>query len=214
MRFNKNAVILIVIAATFALGGTIAAKNNTDSAAQEISRQTKITMEQARKIALERASGKIESEELEKEHGKLIYSFDIRNAQGTITEVNVDAYTGAVIAVEEEDAQKEAAENQKEKSEKMQKKGDDDDEKGEEKEHRANIKKYSKQAKITMAQAKEIALKKVPGTITEEDLEMERGRLQYAFDIKDANGKVYDVEIDAKTGEILKAAEDNEDDDK
>ena len=131
-----------------------------------------------------------------------------------ITEVNVDAYSGAIIAVEEEDADKEAAEKREEKNEKMQK-SDDDDEKNEEKEHRANIKKYSKQAKITMAQAKEIALKRIPGTITEEDLEMERGRLQYAFDVKDANGKVYDVEIDAKTGEILKAVEDdeNEDDD-
>lgn len=70
-----------------------------------------------------------------------------------------------------------------------------------------------KQAKITMEQARAIALARVPGTITEEDLEMERGKLQYAFDIKDASGKIFDVEIDAKTGAILKAVEDSEDDD-
>jgi uncharacterized membrane protein YkoI len=72
-------------------------------------------MEQARQIALERAPGTIEEEELEKEHGKLVYSFDIRNAGGTITEVQVNAQDGSIAGVEEEEAKKEAEEKRKEK---------------------------------------------------------------------------------------------------
>lgn len=72
-------------------------------------------MEQAREIALKRAPGTFESGELEREHGKLVYSFDIRNERGTITEVQVNAKDGSVVSVEEENAEKEAAEKRKEK---------------------------------------------------------------------------------------------------
>ncbi len=78
----------------------------------------KIGMKKARELALQKASGKIEGSELEKEHGKFVYSFDIRNGKGTITEVQIDAYTGAVVSVEEENKQQEAAEKAKEKKEK------------------------------------------------------------------------------------------------
>lgn len=78
----------------------------------------KIGMAKAKAIALKNASGKIQSSELEHEKGKWIYSFDIRNAKGTISEVNIDAYTGTVVAVEEENQQKEAAEKKQEKKEK------------------------------------------------------------------------------------------------
>lgn len=67
-----------------------------------LQRQAKITMEQAREIALRRAAGNVEGGELEREHGHLVYSFDIRNAKGTITEVQVDAKSGKVVRVEEE----------------------------------------------------------------------------------------------------------------
>ncbi len=78
----------------------------------------KIGMAKAKAIALKNASGRIQSSELEKEGGKMIYSFDIRNKKGTITEVNVDAYSGKVIAVSEENPKKEAAEKKQEKMEK------------------------------------------------------------------------------------------------
>jgi hypothetical protein len=74
----------------------------------------KIGMTRARAIAAEKAPGHIESAELEKEHGKWVYSFDIRNDKGTITEVQVDAYSGAIASVEEENAQQEAEEKSKE----------------------------------------------------------------------------------------------------
>ena len=77
---------------------------------------------------------------------------------------------------------------------------------------KTNQSKYAKEAKITMAEARAIALKKVPGTILEEDLEKEDGRLQYAFDVCSENNQIFDVEIDAKTGEALKAELDDKKD--
>lgn len=89
----------------------------------KLAKQAKITIDRAREIALEKVpNGKVESEELEKEDGLLVYSFDIRNEKGTITEVQVDAKTGEVVSVEIEDAAKEAAEKEKEAKEKSSKK--------------------------------------------------------------------------------------------
>lgn len=70
----------------------------------------KISMKKAKVIALKQVpGGKIESAELENEGGKLIYSFDIKGNSG-ITEVNVDAMNGKVVAVQNESPAKEAAE--------------------------------------------------------------------------------------------------------
>lgn len=83
----------------------------------QLAREAKISMEQARTIALQRAPGNVEDGELERENGKLVYSFDIRNAQGTITEVQVSAINGQVVSVEQETAEQEAAEKRKEAEE-------------------------------------------------------------------------------------------------
>ena len=59
-------------------------------------------------------------------------------------------------------------------------------------------------AKITIEQARAIALKAHPGQITDEELERERGGsgLRYSFDVK--NGAVTsEVGVDARTGRVL-----------
>jgi len=76
-----------------------------------VSAQAKlIGMKRAKQLALAQVKGKIKSSELEKEKGTKVYSFDIRNAKGGITEVLIDAYTGKVIEVKEESAADEAKE--------------------------------------------------------------------------------------------------------
>ena len=66
------------------------------------------------------------------------------------------------------------------------------------------------EAKISREQAEKIALGRVPGgTIKEVELEKERGKLVWSFDIAASNsGEVLDVEIDAQTGEVLKIEKD------
>ncbi len=65
---------------------------------QELAKQAKISIGEARVIALKAHPGKITDEELEKEPGGsgLRYSFDIK--RGLVTqEVGVDAQTGKVL---------------------------------------------------------------------------------------------------------------------
>jgi uncharacterized membrane protein YkoI len=60
------------------------------------------------------------------------------------------------------------------------------------------------QAKITIDQARSIALKAHPGKITDEELEKESGGsgLRYSFDVKNGT-KTYEVGVDARTGKLL-----------
>ena len=74
----------------------------------------KIGMTRATQIATKRVHGTVKSKELEHENGRWIYSFDIRTGKGKITEVNVDAYTGKIVAVDVENSSKEAKEAQDE----------------------------------------------------------------------------------------------------
>ena len=63
---------------------------------------------------------------------------------------------------------------------------------------------FAANAKITIDQARSIALNAHPGTITDEELEKEKGGsgLRYSFDIK--SGKAaYEVGVDAQTGKVL-----------
>ena len=63
---------------------------------------------------------------------------------------------------------------------------------------------YAAQAKITLNQARAIALKAFPGTITDQELERERGGsgLRYSFDIK-RGATTHEVGVDARTGAVL-----------
>jgi uncharacterized membrane protein YkoI len=85
----------------------------------DLQKEAKITMAKAREIALTKVKGgKIESGEIERENGRLIYSFDIKTSKPGITEVNVNAMTGKVVDVHTENAAKEAAEKKQEAKEK------------------------------------------------------------------------------------------------
>src|SRR4051794_32139207 len=103
----------------FAFAVLVIAGSGSSVSAQEkkvnakLAKQANITMEQAGEIASKRIAGTIEESELEKEHGKIVYSFDIRTADGKVSEVQVDAKTGEIVRIEEEDAKAEAKEKSK-----------------------------------------------------------------------------------------------------
>ncbi|MBO0733820.1 MAG: PepSY domain-containing protein [Methylocapsa sp.] len=65
-------------------------------------------------------------------------------------------------------------------------------------------------AKISIAEARAIALKAHPGKITDEELEREAGGtgLRYSFDIK-SGSSTYEVGVDAKTGRVLENGEES-----
>jgi hypothetical protein len=109
-------------------------KEGEKATAAKLEAQAKITKAEAQKIALDKVpGGTIKEGELEKEKGKLLWSFDIATP-GTkdITEVQVDAMTGAVLDIAKEtvaDQEKEKKEDSKMKA----KKEKEDDEKEEKK---------------------------------------------------------------------------------
>lgn len=117
MKSRNNAanlaIYVFMVIGLFILSATTNfAQEKGEKPNAKLVKQAKITMAQAREIAQKQATGSIEGEELEKEHGKLVYSFDIRNEKGTITEVQVDAKTGKVVSTEEETKAQEMKEKQ------------------------------------------------------------------------------------------------------
>jgi len=91
-----------------------ARKEPTTQAA--LRKEAKIAEADARKTALAAVpGGKVQSHELEREKGRLIYSYDIKVAgKSGVEEVNVDAMTGEIVAHEHEDAKAEAKEKKAE----------------------------------------------------------------------------------------------------
>jgi len=62
----------------------------------------------------------------------------------------------------------------------------------------------AKDAKVSLTEARAIALKAHPGKITDEELENEKGGsgLRYSFDIK-RGAVTQEIGVDAKTGKVL-----------
>ncbi len=89
-----SAVVLVL-----ATSAAVASHVNHDLHAQ-----AKVSEADARTTALQKVpDGIIASSELEKEHGKLIWSFDIKRPDSKdITEVQVDAKTGAIVSTQVE----------------------------------------------------------------------------------------------------------------
>jgi peptidase YpeB-like protein len=81
--------------------GTAATRSTID---RGLAAQAKITLDSARTIALQKVPhGSVASEELEREKGHLIYSFDVKvPGKSGIQEVNVNALTGSVLGVHHE----------------------------------------------------------------------------------------------------------------
>lgn len=108
----KN-VVHSILAGALALSLTACA--SSESKESRLAARAKISRADAEKTALTKApNGTVKEGELEEEHGKLIWSFDIATP-GTkdITEVGVDAITGEIVSVENETA----AQQTKEKAE-------------------------------------------------------------------------------------------------
>lgn len=123
---KKSFMLAVLITPLFTSGSLAIVKTASPARSEQtetqnqakLAKQARIKKERAQQIALKRAPGTVESAELEKEHGKLVYSFDIRNAKDTIDEVQVSAITGKIVRVEHENKKQEAGEKRKEGKEK------------------------------------------------------------------------------------------------
>jgi uncharacterized membrane protein YkoI len=112
----KKTLIRALVAGFLVVGLCVSAGAQTQTAKKSkipaaLKKDAKISIEEARATALKKVPGEIQEEELEKENGKLVYSFDIRaTGQKDITEVQVSAIDGSIVSVEKENAASEAKE--------------------------------------------------------------------------------------------------------
>jgi hypothetical protein len=121
MKFN---IIICSILTLGLLAGLAGCATEKEQAAK-LEAKAKITKAEAEKIALGKVpGGTIKEGGIEKEKGKVIWSFDIATL-GTkdITEVAVDAMTGAVVAIDKETPADEAKEKKGKKAEDEEKEG-------------------------------------------------------------------------------------------
>ena len=112
----KNIIPALLTAGLLASGLTACMTAKESQA--DLMIQAKISETEARQIAMSKVpNGTIKEGELEKEHGKLIWSFDMSTpGSANTTEVNVNAITGAIVSVEQEtpkQAAKEKGEDEK-----------------------------------------------------------------------------------------------------
>lgn len=99
---NRSRVMIMPIAISVALAvGTVWADSTKDKL--QMSQNAKITIDQAIKSATERVPGKVIEVELEKKHDKAVWEVEVVSADNKISEVHVDAMSGAIIDVEMKD---------------------------------------------------------------------------------------------------------------
>lgn len=115
---SKNIIRSLLVCGLLAAGLTACTTEKESGEGQaktaKLAAQAKVTKPQAESIALAKVpGGAIKEGELEKEHGRLIWSFDIATPGTTdITEVQVDAVTGSVVSVDLETAADQEKERQ------------------------------------------------------------------------------------------------------
>jgi uncharacterized membrane protein YkoI len=114
---NMRKVILSLVESVAVVALIAATSNGAEESQVVLKKQAKITEAQARSTALAMViNGTIKSSELEKEHGILIWSFDIATPKAQdITEVQVNAKTGKIVSTHIETSAEQAKETQSEK---------------------------------------------------------------------------------------------------
>jgi peptidase YpeB-like protein len=108
MKMKKSGILTVGFALVVAAVTTVQAQPSE----ARLMKETKVAKSRAEKTALTKVpDGIIKSAELEREHGLLIWSFDIAKL-GTknITEVQVDAKTGKIASVKIETLKDQATE--------------------------------------------------------------------------------------------------------
>ena len=108
-RFVPLAAIVLSAAAAGAQASTHHAKVETQA---DLQKEARMTMTDARAMALATVpNSTVQAGEIEREGGKLIYSFDMKVAGKTgIDEVNIDAMTGKLVSHQHETPKDERAE--------------------------------------------------------------------------------------------------------
>ncbi|WP_164214610.1 PepSY domain-containing protein [Virgibacillus sp. YIM 98842] len=133
-----------------------------------------LTVDQIEKIVLEEFPGRMIELDLDEDDGRLKYEVEVQNENREEAELDIDAYTGEILKIETETY-------------------------GGNKHTNAD---KNLDGILNAAEVKEIALNEFSGKLKELELDKDDGRLIYEVEIKN-KGKEAELDIDARTGEIL-----------
>jgi len=93
-------IIAAGIIGSFVVLGFTAWADEKEGKVADLAKESKTTIDQAIKTASEKVPGTVVEAELEKKHGKTVWEVEVLGADGNVTEVHIDAATGAVIDTE------------------------------------------------------------------------------------------------------------------
>lgn len=109
---KKSFAAALLLAGLCAVGVSVATAGDTTEEQAKLIAKAKVSRQDAEKIARAKVpNGVIKEGEIEREHGKLIWSIDLTLANSPdIMEVNVNAMNGKVVSVERETPAQQAKE--------------------------------------------------------------------------------------------------------
>lgn len=194
---KKNVFAIFAIFVVLVLSAVVVFGGSTGGSSDSVER---LTVEQARKIALKKVEGTVEEEYTIEDDDENItsYVFIIKNKKNKSFEVHIDANDGAVLSVEEiieydEDEDPGVAYQSEPAS------TDDDvvvvD---------LSVEDDDVEPAISMETARGIALGAVPGEIRGESVVAHDGKVTYTFDIFDGEDQMIQVKVDGETGQASK----------
>jgi uncharacterized membrane protein YkoI len=201
-RFWSVAILLVI---TFCLTGlsAIYAQKSKAEQLKEMVAAAKITMAEALDKALKSAPGLAVAGKLEKEKGQLIYTFDILPSltSSSITEVHIDAISGKLLDQTLEKIK--AGEEEEETEEKEEKKTEEKE--VEKEEAHLSLKDLAAAAKVSLAQALKSAQAASSGQVISAELEKEKGKIIFSFDLLPFPGSqtIHEVHVDAVSGQVI-----------
>lgn len=143
--------------------------------------------------------------ELEKKRDKAVYEIEVQ-ADGVEYDLIMDADSGEIIAERQEEIDDDKFVHHKESNQVTVKADQDDDSENKDRKQKEN---RDKSEPISIERAKEVALNKFEGKVTELELDEDDGRLIYEIEIRNGDKEV-EMEIDAHTEELLELEIDNE----
>ncbi|UOQ94295.1 PepSY domain-containing protein [Halobacillus shinanisalinarum] len=172
----KRKLLIGGIVGVVVLGGAIGAAAATGPNTNDSSNQTaSLTEDKVTKIVTDKVDGTVEKIEKETDDGRLIFEVDVKDKNGVKTDVGVDAKTGEVLEVDQNDDR------------------DDDSEKEDSNEN----------VKLSMDEATAVAKEKAKGEVVESELddghydfEFKDGNDEYEVKVHGASGEVIEFEHD------------------
>ena len=113
MRISRIVPTAAVLCAALALSAGAQSPTHKHETQADLQREAKMTMADARAMALHTVpNASIQDGEIEREGGKLIYSFDMKvPGKSGIDEVNIDAMTSKLVSHQHETPKDERAES-------------------------------------------------------------------------------------------------------